>query len=105
VNGDSDKSVAKTSTEIVAVSFGLVAVTVLALLLILVVQKARLAPRLDAMVRQQAREEAAKLVQNTYNCCAASETEIDKRRTVDYINKAMPCTDQHERDSKHVLTT
>jgi methyl-accepting chemotaxis protein len=75
VNVDSDRNVAKISTKIVALSFGLVAVTVLALLLILVVQKTRLAPRLDAMVRQQAREEAAKLVQNIYNCCAASETQ------------------------------
>ena len=75
MNGNSDRNVVKISTMITALSFGLVAVTVLALLLILVTQKGRLAPRLDAMVRQQAREEAAKLVQNIYHCCAASETQ------------------------------
>jgi hypothetical protein len=46
--------------------------------------------------------ELAKLVGGSTE---AAEKEIDIGRTIDYANRAMPRADQHEHDSKHVLTT
>jgi len=63
----------KISTKIVLLSAGLVVATVLVLMAILLTQKGKLAPQLEALIRQQSYEEAGKLVQTIYNTCAAAE--------------------------------
>ncbi|HLP76167.1 MAG TPA: Cache 3/Cache 2 fusion domain-containing protein, partial [Candidatus Paceibacterota bacterium] len=63
----------KISTRITLLSFGLVAGTILLLILVLNVQKIRMTPALSKIINQQTREEAGKLSQTLWSACAASE--------------------------------
>ncbi len=66
----------KISARITWLSFGLVLVTVMVLMSILVVQRKRIEPQFEGMVRDQAHQEAAKLIQNVLHTCAASERQV-----------------------------
>jgi len=63
----------KVSSKITLLSFGLVAMTTVVLVLIVFVQKSRLAPTLGKYLDEQAYEEAGKLVTTFGESCAAAD--------------------------------
>jgi len=69
----------KISTRVMLLSFGLVLLSIAVLMGMLSIQKTRLEPRLEGMIRQQACEESAKLVLTIKNTCAASEAQIQRQ--------------------------
>jgi len=65
----------KIRSRITLLCFGLVAATVLVLMMILVIQKGRLTPAMNQIVTQHTDEEASKLSQTIWNACAATESQ------------------------------